>query len=70
MKNVIELNLQLDTSKVIGKSSEEISRFIQNVVAPTILEGLTQHSRSGEAGCSVHDNDGHVGGECHVSIHF
>jgi len=66
MKKIIEINLQIAESKVIGNSKEEIVEFLNTVVLPTILDGLTERSRDGEAGCSVSDH----GWECHGTIRF
>ena len=67
MKKIVEVNLQLDATKVSGKSKDEINQFLKSTILPTILDGLTERSRGGEAGCSVH-TDG--SGECHVTISF
>ncbi|MBS1638174.1 MAG: hypothetical protein JST26_19835 [Bacteroidetes bacterium] len=66
MKKVVEVNLQLDEKKVIGKTKEEINNFLQTTVLPTLLDGLTERSRGGEAGCSVSDH----GWECHAGIRW
>ncbi len=67
MKKVVEVNLQLDAAKITGKSKDQINDFLTGSVLPTLLDGLTERARGGEAGCSVHEGGGW---ECHASIRW
>jgi hypothetical protein len=66
MKQVVEVGLELNTEKINGKSPDEINAFLQSTVMPILLDGLTERSRGGEVGCSVHDG----GWDCHATIRF
>ncbi len=66
--SVTKLDVSINADNLIGKSSEEIKKFIDESVCPVILSHLTVKPKNGEVHGDVRCSAGSGGVRCEGSI--